>query len=1037
MMNNRIVGIYPFRSKIKICPRTSRRGEGRNPIFGWIKCILCLGLILAVAVSTVDAGVDAPAVSVIDITVDATRNAGKLVSIIMDGRTHYKLVDELPDRLIVELSEVGLSNELRSRDATIQLENGPVSSIYANDDQNMRRVYVYIELRGEIEYTDKSASSPDKVRLEINPSSAGTRHYSMENRLPSRTRESTSNLERGNASAREAETPLLRPSMRRNYRDSGTSSQNYRSGNRIASITDVYVEDIGGGKIDLVIEADAPIYPRISEDRSGLLIRISDAMVAWADVEATPRGRSNRIGGITGQMERRSMLGQSRRAGSRQLINPSSNGKISMRDGKISMRRRLSDGNPQGRDVALSNPPVFASKILPVNRGAIRQITVSQKSNNPALVEIVVDEEYLTEYRNIPQKDPNVVIYEIDTSRQKANRRIISSATRRENPDNGGITGRIKGDTIMLRVGHSFTLETGGLEDGDTISIGNPKVTGVVSNNSGDLVINGLSRGVTNLDIWSRRLGEIGNYQVYVYDDKEWLENEILNAIGGQVLVRALNGTVFLEGTVETGEDKEKAQAIAQALSIDDGTVINHLKVSNPFNDDIARQIELILDDNNLSDVQVIASSDRIILKGAVPNEDGSRYAESIAATYGTVVNTLKVALPAELAAEIESVIGMPKVRVRVANGSTAILRGIVTSETDKHNAEEIAKSYVPKVINSLEVKSARLSAEDIVSLIDFPNITVRWSELGDMLYLNGTVDKQFDADFAKRRAEQIAGKNNVISNIRVISQDQVNIKVKVIEISKTVMSTIGIDWPRQVSFAESFVPTNLGKMGRPIRLTALNATINALYQDGQARVLLNNNLTVRSGEEANLLAGGQIPLFGELVNQQGFSRAVFGQEMLEYGAKLNIIPTVDSDGIINVKLTSAVSGLNSTTFQTPSGPVSTLSANTINTTLPMKSGETRVIGGLMQQRESEHKNRVPLLGHIPLLGRLFTTTQKEKSESEVVFILTATIVTDMGMNGHLAPLDQNPPENKSQFDESLRIPGNQNMEERKPFKWQ
>jgi len=602
--------------------------------------------------------------------------------------------------------------------------------------------------------------------------------------------------------------------------------------------------------------------------------------------------------------------------------------------------------------------------------------------------------------------------------------------------------GKIKGNTIMLRMGHSITLETGGLEYDDTITLGDPKVAGVLTNASNDLVINGISRGVTNFAIQSRRHGEVANYQIYVYDDKEWLEGEILDEIGEQVDVRVLNGTIFLEGTVETKAQSDRAEAFAKALSIDGGSVINRLKVNSPFDDDVSRKIELMLDEYGLNDVEAISNGNKIILTGAVPGESDSKLAENIAKFYAEdVVNNVTVALPDELASKIESDIGMPKVRVRVANGSAAILSGEVTSEADKSSAEEIAKIYVPKVTNLLEVKDAHPSAEDIVSLINLPNanITARWS--GNILHLTGTASSQIDADVAKKMAERIVGNNNVISNIEVISQDQVNIKVKVVEINTAAMSRIGIDWTRQVSFAESFVPTRLDRMGRPIRLTALNATINFLAQDGKADIRLNYNLTVMSGETASLLAGGQIPLFGEVVNPQGVSRAVFGQEVREYGEKLNITPTVDSDGTIKVELSSEVSGIDSTPFQTPSGPVSTLSAKNIKTTLKMRSGETAVMGGLIRQRESEYKTRVPVLGHIPLLGRLFTTTQKEKNETELVFILTTTIVTDMGMNGHLNPLDQNAQRNKSQFDQRidqyLNAQGEQSTtRDRRPFKW-
>jgi len=1006
-----------------------------------------LGLILAVAVSTdvaVDAGVDGIEANVLDITVDSTKGGRKRVSILLDKRTYYELDDgQLPDRLVVELREAGLSSALSRGNSTIQMDSGPISSIDAQDDQNMRRVYVYIELSGEIEY----AVSPDsydakEVLIEINPSSRGVRRQSNER-----------------------ETQLPRPSARRSYRRSRTEMPSYRSNNTtsstkdiyiskrssntLASIKDVYVEDAGGGIIALVIEADAPIYPQVLEGRSGFLIKIPDCLIAWTKTGSTPRESSQRLSN-TGRRQRTSLSSSSKVSMRNQFASSSNRRGLPLRSERQqrsgTLRRRadasLRSGVGSLRDNANRNMPSSASRILPVNKGAIRHITVNQKSSNPALVEIAVDEQYLTEYQNIPQESPNIVVYEIDTQRRKTTRRTIPSTTSRYNPNSGNRIpfgrGRIKGDAIILRVGHSLTLETGRLEYNDTISLGDPKVAGILTNASNDLVINGISRGVTNLAIQSRRHGEVANYQVYVYDDKEWLEGEILDEIGGQVDVRVLNGTIFLEGTVETKEQSDGAEKRAKALSIDGGTVINNLKVNSPFDDNVSRQIELKLDEYSLNDVEVISNGDKIILTGTVPSDNDSTFAESIANFYAEdVVNNVTVALPGELASQIESDIGMPKVRVRVANGSAAILSGEVTNEADKSSAEEIAKIYVPKVTNLLEVKPVHLLEEDIISLIGSPNIKVRWS--GNILHLTGTASSQIDADFAKKMAERIAGDNNVVSNIEVISQDKIHIRVKVVEISTALMSQIGIGWPREVTFAESFVPTSLQKMGRPIRLSALNASIRALVEEGKADIRLNYNLTVMSGETASILAGGQIPLFGEAINPQGVTQAVFGERVREYGEKLHITPTVDADGIIKVDLSSEVSGIDSTPFQTPSGPVSTLSAKNIKTTLPMRSGATEVMGGLIRQRESEYKTRVPLLGHIPLLGRLFTTTQKEKNETELVFILTATIVTDTGMNGHLNPLDQNAQKNRAQFDieDYLKAQKEQGtVGDRKPFKW-
>jgi len=145
------------------------------------------------------------------------------------------------------------------------------------------------------------------------------------------------------------------------------------------------------------------------------------------------------------------------------------------------------------------------------------------------------------------------------------------------------------------------------------------------------------------------------------------------------------------------------------------------------------------------------------------------------------------------------------------------------------------------------------------------------------------------------------------------------------------------------------------------------------------------------SGEKANILVGGEIPVPVSVTNGQ------IGIEWKEYGIKLDIAPEVNSESLITSKVKAEVSTLDwDSTHRIIIGsslsipPIKTRKAETVIT---MTSGQTMAIGGLISSEDSKIIYKLPILGDLPVIGKLFRSTSFTSGKTEVIILMTPTLV--------------------------------------------
>ncbi len=258
--------------------------------------------------------------------------------------------------------------------------------------------------------------------------------------------------------------------------------------------------------------------------------------------------------------------------------------------------------------------------------------------------------------------------------------------------------------------------------------------------------------------------------------------------------------------------------------------------------------------------------------------------------------------------------------------------------------------------------------------------------------------------------------KNKIVDLLEVREEEAVvAIDVQVLELDRDATKTLGFTWPGSINLTEVGSPgiaaagTTWGKLFKVADVTrgVLNPftlKLDALIQEGKARILSRPNLTCRSGKEAELLVGGEKPTFTTSTTEGGSTSSTVTYK--EYGIKLKIKPQVTEKDRVKLGLNVEVSEVGTVevlgSSTAPTAKAYPLTKRTVSTELFMDNGQTLAIGGLIKQKSEEDLRKVPFLSDLPVLGVLFrqkTSKQGsgtgERGNTELFITLTPTIIAD------------------------------------------
>lgn len=296
------------------------------------------------------------------------------------------------------------------------------------------------------------------------------------------------------------------------------------------------------------------------------------------------------------------------------------------------------------------------------------------------------------------------------------------------------------------------------------------------------------------------------------------------------------------------------------------------------------------------------------------------------------------------------------------------------------------------------------------------PNSQIEVESVDGALILSGQAGSASEGADVLRIASQFvpgdaeAKAGRLINRISVEQANQINLRVRVVEVSKSAREQIGVNWEAVGQIGGTVFGLATGRdiidstmdgvfkrddeadsIGGRYRngSTDINAVVDLLKQKGLVRVLAEPNLTALSGEPASFLAGGEYPI---PVPQQGENQITVDYK--QFGVSLSFVATVLDGGRISLNVRPEVSQLSEAGAVTVSGlSIPALTTRRAETTVELGSGQSFAVAGLLQNTSNETIRKMPGLGDIPVLGQLFRSKDFQKNESELVIIVTPYLV--------------------------------------------
>ena len=339
---------------------------------------------------------------------------------------------------------------------------------------------------------------------------------------------------------------------------------------------------------------------------------------------------------------------------------------------------------------------------------------------------------------------------------------------------------------------------------------------------------------------------------------------------------------------------------------------------------------------------------------------------------------------------------------------------------------DESGSSRMMDVTVDLDVASLRTAIDQA-----YPGRSIEVKADGDRLILTGHVPTQHAEDELVKMAG-IYSKDVVDSLAQQSShQRQILLEVKVAEVDRTRLDQIGFNFLSTGAgntlgtlSTQQFGPIT-GAGGSPVQVTGgtsgasgsfglsdllnififnpninFGAVIKALQESSVLQILAEPNLLALSGSKASFLAGGEFPF---PVVQGGQSIGVVTIQFRPFGVRLDFNGTIADDDTVRLQVSPEVSSLDFTNAVTISGfTVPAIATRRAETEVELRDGQSFAIAGLLNEQDTVQLSKIPGIGDIPVLGKLFQSRSIQKSKSELVVLVTPRIVDPIGTGAQM-----------------------------------
>lgn len=303
-------------------------------------------------------------------------------------------------------------------------------------------------------------------------------------------------------------------------------------------------------------------------------------------------------------------------------------------------------------------------------------------------------------------------------------------------------------------------------------------------------------------------------------------------------------------------------------------------------------------------------------------------------------------------------------------------------------NTQAKLKEYQPLTVKSFYLANAdaKVVANTLKTLLKTRDVVV--DEKLNLLILR-------DSPEAIRLAEKLVALHDV-------PDAEVMLEVEILEVKRTRLLDLGVRWPEQLSLApiasSAAGVLTLNEL-RNLNSSTTSATIgpiviNAKKTDTEANILANPRIRVRNREKAKILIGDRVPNITTTSTSTGF--VAESVTYVDVGLKLDVEPTIYLDDEVSIKISLEVSNIISQ-LQTKSGTLAyQIGTRTATTVLRLRDGENQVLAGLINDEDRRTGNKVPALGELPVVGRLFGSQSDDGTKTEIVLSITPRIVRNV-----------------------------------------
>lgn len=352
---------------------------------------------------------------------------------------------------------------------------------------------------------------------------------------------------------------------------------------------------------------------------------------------------------------------------------------------------------------------------------------------------------------------------------------------------------------------------------------------------------------------------------------------------------------------------------------------------------------------------------------------------------------------PNQVISEIKKLLGeIEGVSVRIV-GDRIYLDGQAYTQSDADRIEQVIGLY-PNVKSFVKIapNAKKLVAQNLNAAFQKAGLkNVQANVVGSTIFLEGSVESQQDLQKAELVTRAIGEK---VENLLVVGIKRMILsEVQFVEIRRDAKDRYGIKYPTDITgtatasitIANELFPGNFAEGSMRSGAAGASAfSFGFQNNDGYGRLLAQPKLVCASGEKAEFLAGGEVPI-PLITNNQ------FTIEFKQYGIILKLRPTADRTGNIQTEIEAEASEVDQSVAVAIGGSTAVPGFRTrkVKTNVTVRHGETIVLSGVFSHDEQKSVSKLPGLGHIPIIGELFKNRAFDSTKRELVIFVTPRIV--------------------------------------------